>query len=246
MGVATCVVVRRPWPESAGFLLLCNFCDTDLIARQFGLNVGQLKIFGGYLMRKLICFAMMACLGMVSQSQAGVLGFGGTTSSGDPAYNNLGWSLLLTYTANNAGPTANITAATLTLGANNYSLNTAGNADSLTVNSVAGANNDTISFGMDFLGSGGVGTNAFILSGLTLNGKTDVPAIASDANILALAAMTNTLTGGGLVLVPGPSTGLIALSGSVPVPEPGSIAILSGLAIVVGRRYLKRRRAVTA
>ncbi|HAV30915.1 MAG TPA: hypothetical protein DCX79_02810 [Planctomycetaceae bacterium] len=30
------------------------------------------------------------------------------------------------------------------------------------------------------------------------------------------------------------------------MPEPGSIAILSGLAIVVGRRYLKRRRAVNA
>ena len=189
---------------------------------------------------------MMACLGMISQVQAGVLGFGGVTSSGDSAYNNLSWSLLLTYTANNSGATANITAATLTLGVNSYLLNTAGNPDSLTVNSVAGVNNDTITFGMDFLGSGGVGTAAFILSGLTLNGKTDVPAIASDANILALAAPLNTLTGGLVVLFPGPSTGAISLSGSIPVPEPGSIAILSGLAIVVGRRYLKRRRAVTA
>lgn len=197
-------------------------------------------------MRKLICFTIMAFLGTISQSQAGVLGFGGVTSSGDPAYNNLEWSLLLTYTANNGGPTASITAATLSIGTSSYALNTAGTADSLTVNSVAGANNDTISFGMDFLGSGGVGTAAFILSGLTLNGKTDVSAIASDANILALAAPPNTLTGGLLVLVPGPSTGVISLSGSIPVPEPGSIAILSGLAIVVGRRYLKRRRAVTA
>lgn len=187
---------------------------------------------------------MMACLGLFSQqAQAGVLAFGGTTASTDSNYNGLGWNISLTYTANNAGPTANITAAVLTLGASSYLLNTSGQADTLTVNSVGGANNDTITFAMDFVGASSFGTTFFALTGLTINGKTDVPAIASDANIAALAAIRNTVTGGNLVVVPGPSSGLITLSGSIPVPEPGSVALLSGLAIVVGRRLLKRRTA---
>lgn len=196
-------------------------------------------------MRKFISFAVLACLSLVSQAQAGVLAFGGTTTSGDPAYNGLGWSLGLTYTANNSGAVATITAATLNIAGTNYLLNSAGNADTLTVNTVGGANNDTITFAMDFVGASGFGTTFFGLSGLTLNGKTDVPAIASDANILALAQLNNTVTNGGLVVLPGPSTALITLNGSVPAPEPGSIALLSGLAIVLGRRFMKRRR-VTA
>jgi len=194
-------------------------------------------------MKKSVCFALMACLGLFSQqAQAGVLRFGGTTSSGDAAYNGLGWVLSLTYTANNAGPSANITAAVLTIGNSNYLLNTGGTfSDTLTVTQVSGANNDTIVFAMDFVGTPSFGSAAFILSALTLNGKTDVSAIASDANIAALAAINNTLTGGSLVVVPGPNTALITLNGAIPAPEPGSVALLSGLAIVVGRRLLKRR-----
>jgi len=185
-------------------------------------------------MKKSVCFAQ--------QAQAGVLRFGGTTSSGDAAYNGLGWVLSLTYTANNAGPSANITAAVLTIGNSNYLLNTGGTfSDTLTVTQVSGANNDTIVFAMDFVGTPSFGSAAFILSALTLNGKTDVSAIASDANIAALAAINNTLTGGSLVVVPGPNTALITLNGAIPAPEPGSVALLSGLAIVVGRRLLKRR-----
>jgi len=196
-------------------------------------------------MKKYVCFAMMACLGLFAQqAQAGVLGFGGTTASADSSYNNLGWSISLTYTANNGGPVANITAAVLTLGSSTYLLNTSGQPDTLTVNSVTGVNNDTITFAMDFVGASGVGTTFFALTGLTLNGGTDVgSAVASDANIAALSQPRSTLTGGNLVVLPGPTSGLVTLSGSVPVPEPGSIALLSGLAIVVGRRYLKRRTA---
>lgn len=196
-------------------------------------------------MKKSVCFALMACLGLFSQqAQAGVLGFGGTTASADSNYNGLGWNISLTYTANNAGPSANITAAVLTLGASSYLLNTSGQADTLTVNSVGGANNDTITFAMDFVGAAGVGTTFFALTGLTLNAGADVgSAVASDANIAALSQPRSTLTGGNLVVLPGPTSGLVTLTGSIPVPEPGSIALLSGLAIVVGRRYLKRRTA---
>lgn len=244
MGVATCVVVRRPWPESSGFRLLCNFCDTDLIARQFGLNVGQLKIFGGYLMRKLICFAMMACLGMVSQSQAGVLKLAGTTSSATGAFNNLNWTFDAVFTQNLAGAAAAITSGVLKLGTTSLNVNPVTVGDAITVTIDPGVNDDRLVIAFDVNGTGTVLGGA--VSGLTVQGKADVAsAIASDANISLLAALGNTVSGPSSVTLFDSGLGVVSitLNGSVPVPEPSSIGILACLGLVVGRRVYKRARA---
>jgi len=146
-----------------------------------------------------------------------------------------------------SGAIANISSAVLTIGTETFLLNTnvLSNPDTVTVTSVGGPNNDTATLAMDFLGSspGSVGSTVAILTSLVVNGKVDVPAVASDANIAALAALGNLVTGGSLVVAPGfggtPSN-LITLNGSIPVPEPSSVILLTGLGLVVGRRFLRR------
>jgi len=199
-------------------------------------------------MKNLFKAGLMVALAVIStaaSSQAGILKFGGTTQSSAPTpFNSKGWSLALTYTANNGGPTAAITAATLTIGAETFLLKTSGaaNAPVLTVNAVAG--NDNLSIVAEFQAStpGGYGSTFSLLSPFTVNGTDDIgAAIASDVNVQTLGAkIGNTFTGQFLPVLPGQP---IALSGSVPAPEPGSIALLSGLGLIVGRRMLKRRAA---
>jgi len=201
-------------------------------------------------MKNLFKAGLMVALAVIStaaSSQAGILKFGGTTQSSAPTpFNSKSWALALTYTANNGGAVATVTAASLTIGAETFLLKTSGaaNAPTITVNSVTGANNDTLGIVLEFQGStpGGYGSIISLLSPFTVNGTDDVAsAIASDVNIQTLGAkIGNTFAGQFLPVLPGQP---IALSGSVPAPEPGSIALLSGLGLIVGRRMLKRRSA---
>jgi len=74
-------------------------------------------------------------------------------------------------------------------------------------------------------------------------GKVNVPLVASAANIYALAAYGNTVQGTfTLANVTGNPGGSFSFNGMI-VPEPGSIALLSGLGLVVAGRIWKRRSA---
>jgi len=80
------------------------------------------------------------------------------------------------------------------------------------------------------------------LNNLTLDVRNSVninPLVASAANIYALAAIGNTNVGGSIALADGRSFSFTATV----VPEPGSIALLSGLGLVVAGRIWKRRSA---
>ncbi|MFM8727330.1 MAG: hypothetical protein ACKON9_19625 [Planctomycetaceae bacterium] len=146
-------------------------------------------------MKKLVCFAMMACLGLFSQqAQAGVLSIAGTTSSATSAFNNLAWSLSVVYTPNLAGAAAGISSGVFKLGATTLNVNTVTTGDTITVAIDPGVNDDRLVIAYDFSASGTILGGA--VSGLTVQGKADVgSAIASDANIALLAALGNTVTG---------------------------------------------------
>jgi hypothetical protein len=188
-------------------------------------------------MRKLICFAMMACLGMVSQSQAGVLKLAGTTSSATGVFDNLVWSFDAVYTQNLAGAAAVITSGVLKLGTTTLNVNTGTAGDTITVTVDPGVNDDRLVIAFDYGSSG---------TGLTVQGKADVAsAIASDANISLLAALGNSVSGPSSVTLFDTVLGVVTvtLNGSVPVPEPSSLGILACLGLVVGRGVYKRARA---
>jgi hypothetical protein len=198
-------------------------------------------------MKNLFKAGLMVALAVIStatSSQAGVLGFTGTTTSGSSApLNSKAWSLALTYTENLSGSAAAITAATLTIGTETFLLNTGFGTPQIVVTPVTGANNDQLGITAFFSNStpGGVGNGGFSFLNLIVNGTADITGLAaSDANIQALGAKIATPVTGGFAF----GTGLNAtLNGSVPAPEPGSIALLSGLGLIVGRRMLKRRAA---
>ncbi|MFM7862796.1 MAG: hypothetical protein ACKPHU_01185, partial [Planctomycetaceae bacterium] len=124
-------------------------------ARQFGLNVGHLKRFWGCFMKKFVCFAMMACLGLFAQqAQAGVLSIAGTTSSATSAFNNLAWSLNVVYTPNLTGAAAGISSGVFQLGARTLNVNTANSGDTITVTIDPGVNDDRLVIAFDTSASG--------------------------------------------------------------------------------------------
>lgn len=196
-------------------------------------------------MKKSVCFAMMACLGMFSQqAQAGVLSIAGTTSSGTSAFNNLAWSLDVVYTQNLAGAAAGISSGVFKLGATVLNVNTGTSGDSITVTIDPGVNDDRLVIAYDFAQSGSILGGA--VSGLTVQGKADVgSAIASDANIALLSAVGNTVSGPSSVTLFDSVAGVvtITLNGSVAVPEPATFGVLACLGLVVARRTMKRRAA---
>jgi len=198
-------------------------------------------------MKNMFKAGLMVALTVIStaaSSQAGVLGFTGTTTSGSSTpFASQAWALAVTYTQNLSGATAAITAATLTIGTETFTLNTGFGTPQIAVTPVTGVNNDQMTLQGFFNNStpGGVGNGGFSFLNLTLAGTADiVGTAASDTNIQALGAKIGTPISGTFAF----GTGLSAtLNGSVPAPEPGSIALLSGLGLIVGRRMLKRRAA---
>lgn len=193
---------------------------------------------------------------LTSTCDAGVMALAGTTKNDSTApYNGKAWKLDLVYTPNLSGAAATITAATLTIDSVSFLLNTNGASDTVAVTSDIGLNNDKLFINADFLpygtGPAALGTNVAVLVNMVVQGTTDIsPAIASEPNISALALPGNAVTSGTFVLQPsaaaGGGTSLINFTGTVQAPEPASLALLSGLALVVSARYLKRRSAKAA
>jgi hypothetical protein len=201
-------------------------------------------------MKNLFKAGLMVALAVIStaaSSQAAVLSslrFAGTTTAGSSApLASKAWSLSLTYVPNPTGAAAAISAATLTIGTETFLLNSGFGTPQITVISATGANNDQLGILAYFSNSspGGVGNGGFAPLTLTVAGTSDVAAaLASNANIQQLGAQGYTPVSGSFAF----GTGLTAiLNGAVPAPEPGSIALLSGLGLIVGRRMLKRRAA---
>ncbi|MCE2794320.1 MAG: hypothetical protein ACK5A1_09890 [Planctomyces sp.] len=156
----------------------------------------------------------------------------------------------MTYTPG-AGATATITAATLLIGTESFSLNTSGpgdGPDTITVAQIAGLDNDEMTLVADFTPSipGAYGSVIAELTGFKVQGKADISSnVASDPNLQLLGSIGNLVTAGSFRVFPhGGASGvaeIVTLTGAVPAPEPGSFALLAGLGLVAGRRFLKRR-----
>jgi hypothetical protein len=152
--------------------------------------------------------------------------------------------MALTYTANAGGPVAALTAGSLKIGGETFALLTAGPPvpNTLTVAVVAGTNNDTLAVNAYFQAStpGGFGSIVAVLAPFTVTGSDIVgSALATEVNIQNLGTtVDNTFTGSFLPVLPSVP---VALNGTVPAPEPGSVAVLCGLGLIVGRRVLKSR-----
>ena len=204
-------------------------------------------------MKNLFKAGLMVALAVIStatSSQAAVLNslrFEGTTTAASSApLASMAWSLFLTYVPNPTGAVAGISAATLKIGTETFVMNTF-SGPKIIVTPVAGSNNDKLDIQAFFNNSvpGTVGNGGFAYLNLTVSGTSDiVGSAASDANIQALGGTIRTPVSGTFDFGPSSPPYLVAyLNGSVPAPEPGSIALLSGLGLIVGRRMLKRRGA---
>ena len=207
---------------------------------------------------KRMLLVLAVVMGMTASVSAEQIYFRGTASAsgtGSQFYNGRLWTMLVTYTPAVSGP-ATVTAATLFWYSNdatdhrNESFNLVAPANvannEIAVNQNAGSNNDGLTIQTEFGPSElGRGTTAAFMDNLVVTGQKDVANTnGTVANITALGAIGNSVAGTFRV-APRPGTAggslQVNLTGFVAVPEPGSIALLSGLGLVVGRRLLKRR-----
>jgi hypothetical protein len=143
--------------------------------------------------------------------------------------------------------------STLVVGTKTFNLAPSGTFNKITVKDGAtrpggNSNEDYLSLGFRADTVGGQFPDDAIngdinLLQLEVLGKTNVPLVASAANIYSLAAYGNTVQGTfTLASVSGNPGGTFTFTGTV-VPEPSSIALLSGLGLVVAGRVWKRRAA---
>jgi hypothetical protein len=204
-------------------------------------------------MTRMTRLALSLCLATMfaSQANAATVGFTGTTGAGSLGAFAAGTpvTLTLTYTpvGLGGGLTAVVTAASLNIqGFTPWNSLTGVNTISIVPN---GAGNDNLSVSLNFNPAGGLGTTVATLS-MTFSGDEDLGLNpdATEANVGAIlftasggnpASGNFTFIGGGI-----PGFGIAPLSGAAVVPEPGSMMLLSGLGLVLGRRAWKRRRAV--
>jgi hypothetical protein len=203
------------------------------------------------MLRQLLLAATLVAAATSQSAFAGTLRFAGATAGSNPIFGNKDWSLALTYTAG-AGPTATITAATLLIDTYSFSLKTSGVGnlpDTITVAQIVGLNDDEMTIAADFQASvpGAYGSVVASLTGLKVEGKADITGnVASDANLQLLGSIGNLVTAGTFLFFPNGvdpnNADSVTLSGAVPAPEPGSFALLAGLALVAGRRFLKLRK----
>jgi len=209
-------------------------------------------------MKKLL-LVLAVVMGMTASVSAEQIYFRGTasaTGTNSNLFNGRLWTMLVTYTPAVSGP-ASITAASLFFYSNdatnhkNETFNLippVNTNNTIVVTQTAGANNDTLTLDPEFGPSElGRGTSGALITNLVVTGTKDVSNTnGTAANIAALGAIGNTVAGTFQILpnLANPTSLLptsITLNGNVAVPEPGSIALLSGLGLVVGRRLLKRR-----
>jgi hypothetical protein len=203
----------------------------------------------------LVLAVVMGMTASVSAEQIYFRGTAAATGIGSEFYNGRAWTMLVTYTPAVFGPAA-VTAATLFFYSNDatdhknesFNLIPAGAnvaANEIGVTQNAGANNDSLTIQMEFGPSElGRGTASAFMDNLVVTGQTDVGNTnGTVANITALGAIGNSVAGTFRVSPRpgGPGSLQVNLTGFSAVPEPGSIALLSGLGLVVGRRLLKRR-----
>lgn len=197
----------------------------------------------GLIMKRLFsALAVVGCLLASHAANAGEIWFAGTSSLG--ASGN--WFMKVNYTPNAGGPAATALSGTLTLGSNTLNLVslTVGPTTTNPILSIEeGSPNDRVSIisGLTNASASGVLSSFYSPGTSTLDLGSNPN--ATDSNIMALTKLGTAVSGtvlnvGGLG---GPLFGNITLSGFVVAPEPGSIALLSGLGLVVGRRLLKRR-----
>lgn len=195
-------------------------------------------------MKKLFsALAVVGCLLAAQAANAGTIWFAGTVTGG--AGGN--WLMKVQYTPNNSGSAATALSGTLELSGNTLNFDTVavggGPATSPVLTIEEGSPSDRVSILAGLTGTGG---KSGILSSFyspTTGIDIGVNPNATDANIAALTNLGTTVSGTVLNIsgLGGGFLSNITLNGSVVAPEPGSIALLSGLGLVVGRRLLKRR-----
>ena len=198
------------------------------------------------------CVAVVAAAGPANAAQVFLYGKA-VEDSGSNVVSD--WTLAVTYTEVPPGGTdiaAPITAAVLTIDrlGTIYTWNTP-KSDSLTRIRIAeGLTSYTLSVDFD----GGASTPAGATTGTTrselnmvIGGATPVGAqVATQANVDLLTSTATVINGTFRISPEAPfnTFTLLPLAGfaSVPVPEPGSVMLLSGLGLVAGRRVIARRR----
>jgi len=195
-------------------------------------------------MKKLFsALAVVGCLLATHAANAGTIWFAGTVTGG--AGGN--WFMKVQYTPNGSGSTATALSGTLELSGNTLNFDTVavggGPATSPVLTIEEGSPSDRVSILAGLTGTGG---KSGILSSFyspATGIDIGVNPNATDANIAALTKLGTTVSGTVLNIsgLGGGFLSNITLNGSVVAPEPGSIALLSGLGLVVGRRLLKRR-----
>lgn len=188
--------------------------------------------------------AVVGCLLATHSANAGTIWFAGTVGGG--AGGN--WFMKVQYTPNGSAAAATTLSGTLELSGNTLNFDTVSVGGGTPVSPVLtiseGNPADQVSIVAGLTGTGGKSgiLNSFYSPSTGFDIGTNPN--ATDANIQALTKVGTTVNGTVLNISglggAGPFN-TITLTGSVVAPEPGSIALLSGLGLVVGRRLLKRR-----
>jgi len=191
-------------------------------------------------MRKVIV-TMIAAFSLLSaaSAEASAIWMAGT-SSGAGSLGN--WEMRLNYgnpPVNPPGTYQVLQSATLYYGGSVLSMNITNTATPATANSRINVLDGSPNPALDRLRIfGGFLTGEAV--DLFVQGDVNIsPLTATDANIAALSKLGNAVSGNFTDL----SANSITFTGSVIAPEPGSVAILTGLGLVVGRRIWKRRSA---
>ena len=183
----------------------------------------------------------VAVMSLAGSSNAGILNFGGTTSAlSKPGFDNIAWTLSVTFTgAVTPAVNATITAATLVLSTPTpVTYAHTGTPGTLTVN----GGTDKIDIAGLILVNGSFADFGTLTFSVYSTFNAPPAAIADEATVIALGtAIGSTYTGTFAFLNGANVPGSVFLNGSVAAPEPGSIAVLCGLGLIVGRRVLKSR-----
>lgn len=182
----------------------------------------------------MMAFAAACSLLSAASSDAASIWMAGT-STGTGSLGN--WELRLNYGGVPIGSYQVIQSATLYYGGQTLAMNITDTANPVTARSRINVVDGNPNTSLDKLRIFGGFTTGEAID-IDVQGDVNItPLTATDANIAALSGVGNAVSGK-LTDLSGNS---ITFTGSVVAPEPGSIALLSGLGLVVGRRLLKRR-----
>lgn len=185
--------------------------------------------------------AALVVLCFAAQLQAANVRFVGATTAASAHFPTIGTSTILNLTYTPGGLSAIVTAATLRIGGETFLLNAGTNELSIVDNGVG--SNDDLLIQSSFDGStpSGFGDVGALLS-MNVNGTADLAGsvAATEANIASL--LWNSTASGTLSLFTSPGVLSNVNFSGVAAPEPGSMALLGGLALVGGVQVVRRRR----